>query len=83
MREVEVKTALSHLWDGPSLPLGKNLKRRELESNGRFSFYFFAVCDLSPMRNTVKKFLMADLVVYRAPLSCHSGDVNRFDRIKM
>jgi hypothetical protein len=66
MREVESE-------DGSLAALGRSklthlakLKRRDLRRNARFSFYF-AARDVSPIGNLVKKFLMADLVVCRAP----------------
>ena len=69
MREVESEDGFLAVLGlgGSKLTLGKKFKRREPESNTRLSFNF-AACDLSPMGNTVKKFPMADLVVYRASL---------------
>ena len=62
-----MKTALPQLWDCeyPSLHTWQKLKRREiLRSIGGLEFD--VACDLPPMGNTVKKFPLADLVVYRA-----------------
>ena len=66
-----MKTALSQLWDDPSLHTWQKLKRRELEKAMRGLVFTFCGGDLSPMGNSVKKFLLADLVVYFC--SCETG----------
>lgn len=71
MREVESE-------DGSLAALGlwvsklTHLEKAQVD-NLRATRGFGLYCgDVSPMGNTVKKFLMADLVVYRAPLSFNS-----------
>ena len=69
MREVESEDgSLAALGPGVSkLTLGKSSSVGNLRSMR--DLRLTVACDLHRWENTVKKFLMADLVVYHAPLS--------------
>jgi hypothetical protein len=75
-RKSKVKTALSQLWDCecPSLNLGKTQAGENLRAMRGFMLQ--RDVDLSPKRNRVKKFPLADLVIYCAPLSFNSWTIS-------